>query len=240
MAIPTRTSTCWRHYISLLTNSSRAGQKSEIFRVFNYFWSRKTTIFGPETKQPMGTYLRLKQSEQIPQGRKIQNGDTGNDKDVPPDRGVGHVHRFQGRLLPYTHTKPVKKIPAFSLPWSNIPVQSTTIWSVHCTHRVHSSGQRGQTDGIAQGYNDPPRRLFGQSQIPPNPSLAHTDSSSYMSGVRFVGKHGEITTGPQTSFQLHRLPVRPEGGQGQTHPRVLEDPDSRDPRFTGQTNLCPS
>ena len=29
-------------------------------------------------------------------------------------------------------------------------------------------------------------------------------------------------------FQLHRLPVRPERGQGQTHTRTLEDLDRQD------------
>ena len=30
-------------------------------------------------------------------------------------------------------------------------------------------------------------------------------------------------TGPQTNLQLCRLPVSPEGRQGQTHPRALAD-----------------
>ena len=87
---------------------------------------------------------------------KIQNGDTRNNKDLPPDRGVGYIHRFQGRLLSYTHTKPIKKIPAISCPGSNIPVQGTTIWSVHSAHGVYCSGQISQTDGDTKGCKDPP------------------------------------------------------------------------------------
>ena len=34
---------------------------------------------------------------------------------------------------------------------------------------------------------------------------------------------GQIRAGTQTGFQLCRLPVRPERGQGQTHPRTLAD-----------------
>ena len=68
-----------------------------------------------------------------------------------------------------------------------------------------------------------------QSQIPPNLSPAYTESSSYMSGFRLVGKHGEIRAGPQT--------VRPEREQGQTHSRALADPYSKDRRTTGRTNL---
>ena len=43
--------------------------------------------------------------------------------------------------------------------------------------------------------------------------------------------------GPQTSFQLRRLPVRPERGQGHTHPRVLADPYNKDPRIIDRSGL---
>ena len=104
---------------------SRTGQKSRISGVL------QPAIFGPKTKQQMETYTRSEQSQQIPQGRKIQNGDTRNDPDCPPDRGVVDVYKFQGRLFPYTHTKPIQKISEISCTGQNIPVQSTTNWSVH-------------------------------------------------------------------------------------------------------------
>ena len=114
-----------------------------------YSWSKIRNLWGFSTD-----YFWYQNQAQ---GRKIQNGDTGNKKDLPPDRGVGHVHRFQGILHLYTHTKPIKKITVFSRPGLNIPVQSFTIWSVHSTHRVYSSCQRGQTDGFTHlGYKDPP------------------------------------------------------------------------------------
>ena len=47
---------------------------------------------GPKTKQ-VETYTRSQQPQQIPQGREIQNEDTGNNKDLAADRGVGDVHR---------------------------------------------------------------------------------------------------------------------------------------------------
>ena len=43
-----------------------------------------------------------------------------------------------------------------------------------------------------------------------------------------AGQQGEVRTGSQTSFQLCRLPVRPERGQGQTYRRTLADLDRRD------------
>ena len=121
-----------------------------------------------------------------------------------------------------------------SHPGSNIPIQSTSIWSVHSTHGVHFSGQRSHTDGLT-GYKDPPitRRLVGQSQILPNLSPAYLNSSSYLSGPRLASQLGEI----RTSFQLRRLPVRLKGGQGQTHSRALTDPNIKNMRLSDQTDL---
>ena len=115
----------------------------------------------------METYTSSEQSQQILQGRKIQNGDTRKDLDLHTDSGVGHVHRFQGCLLLYTHTKLIKKISETSCIGQNIPIQSTTIWSVHSSLEVHCSDQRSQTGGFTKGYKNPPvpRRLVGLGQI---------------------------------------------------------------------------
>ena len=86
----------------------------------------------------------------------IQNGDPRDNKDLPPARGVGHLHRRQGRILPYTNSQSVQEVYAFSHPGSVLPVQSPTLWSVHSTHGVHSGGQRGQTYGFTEGYKNPP------------------------------------------------------------------------------------
>ena len=97
----------------------------------------------------------------------------------------------------------------FSHPRSVLPVQSTTLWSVHSPHGVHYSGQRGQIDGFTEGYKDPPvpRRLVGQSQIPPNLSPAYTDLGSSLSRIKLAGEQGKVRTGSKTGFQLRWLPV---------------------------------
>ena len=43
-----------------------------------------------------------------------------------------------------------------------------------------------------------------------------------------AGEQGEVRTGPKTGLQLRRLPVRPQGGQGQTHTRMLADLNRQD------------
>ena len=90
-----------KNAIELVTNQESLGFYNRLF-------------LGPKTKQQMETHTRSEQSQQIPQGRKILNGDTRNNPDLPPGSGVGNVHRLQGRLLPHTHTKPIKKISEIS------------------------------------------------------------------------------------------------------------------------------
>ena len=132
-------------------------------------------ILGTQTQQPVETYPGPEHLEHLPKHRVIQNGDPRDNKDLPTGRGVGQVHRLQGHILPSTNS--VQEVHAFSHPGSVLPVQS---WSVHSTHGVHSGGQRGQTDGLTEGYKNPPvpRRLVGESHIPPNLSPAYTDLGS--------------------------------------------------------------
>ena len=51
------------------------------------------------------------------------------------------------------------------------------------------------------------------------------------------GEHGKIGTGPPTSIHFRRLCVRFEGGQGQTHPRVLAHLNYKDTGTAHQTGL---
>ena len=103
-----------------------------------------------------------------------------DNKDLPTVRGMGHIHRLQRRILPYTNSQSVQEVHAFSHPGPVLPVQSPTLWPVYNTHGVHSGGQRGQTDGFTEGYRNPPvpRRLVGESHIPPNLSPTYTDLGS--------------------------------------------------------------
>ena len=71
-----------------------------------------------------------------------------------------------------------------------MPVQSSALWSVPSTHGVHCSSKGSETDGHKQGYKNPPapRRLVGESQIPPNLYPAYPDSSETVSRFRLAGE----------------------------------------------------
>ena len=212
---------------------NRTGPQSNISRVF------QPTFSGTQTQQQVETYTRPKQTKSLPQGGKVQNGDTGNHQDIPPTRGVGNLSRLQGCLLPYTNTGTVQEISQISCPGSDLPVQGTALWSVHSTHGVHCLGKGGETDGHTQGYKDPPvpRRLVGQSRNPPSLSPAYPDPDQDVPGSRLASKFRKIGTGAPTSIQLCRLPVRPQVRPGQTDTGPVAEPSRENTNTTFTTGL---
>ena len=167
----------------------------------------------------METYIRSEQTESFPQGGEIQNGDTGNHQDIPPTGGVGHLNRFQRRLLPHTNTGTVQEISEISCTRSDIPVQSLAFWPVYSTLGVHCSGKGGETNGHTQGYKDPPipRRVVGESQIPPGLSSAYSGSCENMPRTRLAGEFGKVRAGAKVDLQFCRLPVQPQIRSDSTH-----------------------
>ena len=175
----------------------------------------------------METYSRSEQSKPFLQGGKIRNGDTGNHQDVP--QGVGYLNRFQGCLLPYTNTGTVQEMSEISRPGTDIPIQSSAFRSVHSTLGVHCCSKGGETDGHKQGYKNPPvpRRLVGESHIPPGLSPAHSRSSENVSKIRLAGEFGKIRAGTKADLRFCRLPVQPQGRSGPTHTGPLADPSGQ-------------
>ena len=132
---------------------------------------------------------------------------------------MGYLSRFQGHLFPHTNTGTVQEISKISCPGQNLSVQSTAFRTVHSSHAVHCSSKGGETDGYTQGYKNPPvpRQLVGESQIPPNLSLAYTRSSENVSEIGLGDEFRKIGSGAQTSLRFHRLPVRPQVRSGPTN-----------------------
>ena len=191
---------------------NRVGPKSNLTGVF------QQTFPSSQTQQQMEAHFGSEQTKPLPQSGEIQDGNTGNHQNFPPTRGVGHLSRLQRCLLPHTNTGTIQEIPQISYPGPELPIQGTALWSVHSPHGIYSSSERGETDGLTQGYKDPPvpRRLVSQSQIPPNLSPSHPNSGQDVPGSGLAGELRKIRTGAQTSLQLRRLPVRPQVRPGQT------------------------
>ena len=150
----------------------------------------------------METNTRPEQFEFLSQGGKIQDGDTENHQDIPPARGVGHLNRLQGRLLPYPNIGTIQEISEIFHPRPDIPIQSTTFRFVHSAFGVHCNSKGGETDGHAQGYKNPPipRRLVGEGQIPPGLSPTYSGPSKNVPRLRLAGECRKVRAGAQASL----------------------------------------
>ena len=211
----------------------RTGSQPNIPRVF------QPAVFSAQTQQQMEAYFRPKQTESLPQDRKIQNGNTGNHQNIPSARGVGNLSRLQGCLLPHTHTGTIQEISQISCPRSDIPIQGSSLWSVHSSHGVHCNSQGGETDGRSQGYKNPPvpRRLVGEGQLPLNLLATHTKPGQNVSETSLASEYRKIRTGAKTSLQLRRLPVRPQVRPGQTHSGPVAKPSGQNKMPAASTGL---
>ena len=181
---------------------------------------------GSQTKQKMEANLRSKSAQFVPQYRHLQNGNSGDDPVVLEHRGVGHVAGLQRSLLPHSNCTKVKKVSQVLPVQSDFPVHSLTIRTVHSSPGVYQGGQRSETHGSSEGYQDPPvpRRLVTESPFPGNLPTTYPDPLGPMPAVRLDNKYDQIRVSSQTGLQFCRLPVRPDHRSGSAHSRPVGNP----------------
>ena len=196
-------------------------------------------FLSPKTQHQVEAHTRSVQAESLPQNREIQNGDAGNHQNISPTRGVGHLNRFPGRLLPYPNTGTVQEISQISYSGSDIPIQGSALRSVHSAHGIHCSSKGGETDGHTSGYKNPPvpRQLVGESKVPPHLSPAYPNSSEIMPRPRMGGEHREIRAGTKTGLRLRRLPVQPQVRPDATDTGPVANPARKDSFAVSTTGL---
>ena len=182
---------------------SRTGSKSNFPGVF------QPTFSSSQTQQQMETNSGPEQIKPLPQSGEIQDGNTGNHQNIPPTRGVGHLSRLQRRLLPHTNTGTIQEIPQISYPGPDLPIQGTTLWSVHMEFTVVAkevklmASHRGIR--ILQYLDDWLVRARSKQLC-----LLHTQiHTQNVSKTRLAGEHRKIRIGTKTNLKLRRLPIRP-------------------------------
>ena len=180
----------------------------------------------PQTKWQMETNLRPKSFESLSQHRNIQDGNSGNNPLILEDGGVGHFAGLQRRLLPHPHSPKIKKVSQVLPVSSNFPVHSPAIRTGHSSPGVYQGGQRSETHGSSEGYQDPPvpRRLVTESPLPGNLPTTYPDPLGPMSAVRLGSKYDQVRVSSQTGLQFCRLPVRPDHRPGSTHSGPVGNP----------------
>ena len=179
-------------------------------------------IVGSQAQQPVETCPGPEHLEHLFKLRVVQDGDPRGNKSLPTGRGVGHIHRLQRRILPYTNSQSVQEVHASSPPGSVLPVQSPTLWSIHSSHGVHSGGQEVKLMALQRGIrihqylDDWLVRAFTHDTC-----LQHTQTL-----VTLCQELGWLVK------SQNWLPVQPERGKGQTHTRALAGLDRQDPGNT--------
>ena len=211
----------------------RTGKQTDLPRVL------QPIIPGSQTQQQMETNPGFEQSKTLSQNREVQDGDSGNHQNLSPTRTVGNLHRLQGCIFPRSHTGTVKEILEISRPGTDLSVQSSPLRTIHSSHGVHCYSKGSKTYGHSEGYKTPPipRRLVGESHIPPGLSPAYTGPSTNVQRFRLAGEHRKVGIGTQTNFQFRRLPIRPPVRSGPTDTGQVAKPTGKDTRTHLPTGL---
>ena len=214
----------------------RVGPKSTVPGVL------QPVVSGTKTQQPVATNLGPEQIEPVPKNTNVQNGDSRDNTYLAPVRGVGYFSRFQRRLLPHPYKQSIPEVHAFPHSTQDLSVQSLTLWPVHSSQGVYNDSKGGKMASFETGYKDPPvpRRLVGQSQIPPGLSPTHTRVNDTLQRPGMASKRRKIRAGTQADFQFRRLPVRFGRGQSQTYPGTLAGPDRQSPVNTVRSGVSGS
>ena len=167
-------------------------------------------LSGTKIKSEMETYLGPQPSKSFLETRHFQNGNSGNNKVVPPKGGVGNFAGFQRRLLSYPYQSEIKKVPQVLSGKQSLSIHGSSFRARHSSTGIYQSSQGSETDGSSTRYPDPPvpRRLVSQSPGPGNLPVTYPDPLGPVPRTRVGGKQGEIGTYASTGFQFRRLPVR--------------------------------
>ena len=122
---------------TVMSNYHNSAKQSFLLEAL-YQLINKNAVEPVKNKKSLGFYNRLflvpkpATFEHLFKQRVVQNGDPRDNKNLPTGRGVGHIHRLQRCILPYTNSQSVKEAHAFSrisskrypldypqLPWSS-------------------------------------------------------------------------------------------------------------------------
>ena len=176
-------------------------------------------LSGTKIKSEMETYLGPQPSKSFLETRHFQNGNSGNNKVVPPKGGVGNFAGFQRRLLSYPYQSEIKKVPQVLSGKQSLSIHGSSFRARHSSTGIYQSSQGSETDGSSTRYPDPPvpRRLVSQSPGPGNLPVTYPDPLGPVPRTRVGGKQGEIGTYASTDFQFRRLPVRSTVGSSVAH-----------------------
>ena len=176
-----------------------------------------------QTKSKVASNLRSQCPQPVPQGQNLQNGDPRVHSPISVTRGVGHVARFQRRVLSHPYQSKFKEVPQIQFSESNLPIQGSSIRPLYSSNGVYNYSKGGQTHGSGKKHPDAPipGRLVDPGKRQRHMFSGHPNPPGVVSGVGLGREPQKIGTETQADFQFCRLPVQFGAGSSQAYPRKV-------------------
>ena len=166
----------------------RVGSRPEFFRLLQPDFS------GAQAGWRDSAGDRLVNAERVSTDRNVQDGDHELYYAGIASRGMDHVHRSEGCVLPYSDRQAVKEVPPFCTQREVLPVSGPSVRAGSGPFCVYNGHERG--GGICTYARDKSAHVFGRlvSLSDGKAKVGRADSLAFgfMSLVRPVAKYPEI------------------------------------------------
>ena len=184
-------------------------------------------VFSSKTREKMETGYRSEFAKQPSFSSYIQNGNGRGHSKRHLQRGMGSVHRFDRRLLPYSYTRKISTPPKISCGREIVPVPGLSIRHSYGSSRIFTSWERSKANAAKQGNSGSPvsRRLVTSCPIRRNVSSTFKATSRVCSRTWVGHQFLKIRTKAYSKFRFPGLQVRLGQRGGRTHRKEMADLD---------------
>ena len=190
--------------------SHRGGQGHYIAGVL------QPSVSGAETRRTVATSNRPQRSEQIPESREFQNGNSRDHKvGVEEGRMVDFSRPFR-RLSPHSTRREVQEIFPVRSEGKGIPVHGYTVRTGVGSASVHPTRPGGEVNIKLARYRSSylSGRLLNQSGVGTVSKNSNPQSSELFAAAGVHNEHSEVGVDTVSSVQVRRLRIRCQGGGG--------------------------
>ena len=188
------------------------------------------TISCPQTQPKMETGYRSELSEHPSQHTHLQDGNSRNNPEVDPARGVGGICRLNRCLFSHPNSSSITKISKISDRSRYFSISSPTLRPGHCTSRIHSGSEGGKTDcSISKPkIASVSRRLAASFILKRAISRRFTKTSTFNPGNGLDYQFWQVRTRAHSRARFSRLPFRFKQRPGLSYSKETESPEITD------------
>ena len=133
------------HPVSSVKERYRKGGKCKISRVL------QSPVSSPQASPQVKTSNEPKHAQHFSTCRKVQNGNSRANQDLPGSRRMGIVDRPVGCLLSHPHPPKLKEIPKVLPKGSGVPVHLHSFQTSHSPPGLHYDYKGSEAHGPLKG-----------------------------------------------------------------------------------------